>query len=217
MFLFLSPSTFLTCPLFYFSFSVSLLFFCFLFPSCLSFLLSFCYLVFVSFFHFLSSLLLFHEKNNIKIFNCNFFPEILSLVLVSFLFFVSKPFLLSLLFPDFKLCFLFNIKVFDFQTHNFKKKRNFWVKRGVATKRVFFINLCFEKCEKLWLFWGHFLEIFGWCSKNTVKIGVSAHFKRPKIEKRPFLMVNNWAALMVNNWATFVPLKNRQRGPVINH
>ena len=30
-------------------------------------------------------------------------------------------------------------------------------------------------------------------------------------------MVNNWAALMVNNWATFVPLKNRQRGPVINH
>ena len=30
-------------------------------------------------------------------------------------------------------------------------------------------------------------------------------------------MVNNWAALMVNNWATFVPLKNRQRGPVMNH
>ena len=30
-------------------------------------------------------------------------------------------------------------------------------------------------------------------------------------------MVNNWATLMVNNWATFVPLKNRQRGPVINH
>ena len=30
-------------------------------------------------------------------------------------------------------------------------------------------------------------------------------------------MVNNWATLMVNNWATFVPLKNRQRGPVIDH
>ena len=30
-------------------------------------------------------------------------------------------------------------------------------------------------------------------------------------------MVNNWATLMVNNWATFVQLKNRQRGPVIDH
>ena len=143
MFLFLSPSTFLTCPLFYFSFSVSLLFFCFLFPSCLSFLLSFCYLVFVSFFHFLSSLLLFHEKNNIKIFNCNFFPEILSLVLVSFLFFVSKPFLLSLLFPDFKLCFLFNIKVFDFQTHNFKKKKEIFGSKGGLQQNGFFYQPVF--------------------------------------------------------------------------
>ena len=30
-------------------------------------------------------------------------------------------------------------------------------------------------------------------------------------------MVNNWATLMVNNWATFVQLKNRQRGPIIDH
>ena len=29
-------------------------------------------------------------------------------------------------------------------------------------------------------------------------------------------MVNNWATCKVNNWATFGPLKNRQRGPVIN-
>ena len=28
--------------------------------------------------------------------------------------------------------------------------------------------------------------------------------------------VNNWATCKVNNWATFGPLKNRQRGPVIN-
>ena len=160
MFLFLSPSTFLTCPLFYFSFSVSLLFFCFLFPSCLSFLLSFCYLVFVSFFHFLSSLLLFHEKKNIKIFNCNFFPEILSLVLVSFLFFVSKPFLLSLLFPDFKLCFLFNIKVFDFQTHNFTKNKFLGLKGG-CNKTGFFLSTCVLKNAKSYgFFWGHFFGNF---------------------------------------------------------
>ena len=43
-------------------------------------------------------------------------------------------------------------------------------------------------------------------------------FLKAKNEKKwPFLMVNNWATLMVNNWATFGPLKNRQRGPVINH
>ena len=134
-----------------------------LFPfSFLSFFFAlFLLLGFCLFFHFLSSLFLFHEKNNIKIFNCNFFPEILSLVLVSFLFFLSKPFLLSLLFTDFKLCFLFNIKVFDFQTQ-LQKKRNFWVNRGVATKRFFFINLCFEKCEKLWLFLGPFFwQFFG--------------------------------------------------------
>ena len=72
-FSFFLPQPFLTSPFFNFSFSVSLLFFCFFIPSCLSSLLSFCFLVFVSFFPFLSSLLLFHEKNNSNIFNCNLF------------------------------------------------------------------------------------------------------------------------------------------------
>ena len=63
--------------------------------------------------------------------------------------------------------FLFNIKVFDFQTNNLKKKKknkkknNFLVNRGVATKR-FFINLCFGKCEKLSFFWCPFFgQILG--------------------------------------------------------
>ena len=58
-----------------FSVSLSLSLSC----SCVSFFLLvflfafFLFLVFVSFFIFLSSLLLFHEKNNMKILNCNFF------------------------------------------------------------------------------------------------------------------------------------------------
>ena len=76
MFLFLSPLTFFGLPLFLFlllCLSLSLVFL----SSFLSFfLLSFCFLFvscFYLFFMFLSSLLLFHEKNNMNIFNCNFF------------------------------------------------------------------------------------------------------------------------------------------------
>ena len=42
------------------------------------------------------------------------------------------------------------------------KKHNFLVKRGVATKRFFFINLCFAKCEKLSFLGGPFFgQILG--------------------------------------------------------
>ena len=73
MLLFLSPLTFFGLPLFLFPFlclSVALFFL----PSFLSFFFAFfLFLVFVSFFPYLSSLLLFHEKKNMKIFNCNLF------------------------------------------------------------------------------------------------------------------------------------------------
>ena len=36
------------------------------------------------------------------------------------------------------------------------------------------------------------------------------------MKKMTISKVNNWATCKVNNWATFGPLKNRQRGPVIN-
>ena len=77
------------------------------------FIAFFWFLVFVSFFPFLSSLLLFHERNNIKILNCKVFLHQYFLFLVSCLVFLSNPFFLSLLFPDFNLCFLFNINVFS--------------------------------------------------------------------------------------------------------
>ena len=125
-------------PSFSVSLSLSLSFLLFFLFSFLSFLLAFFwFLVFVSNFLVLSSLHCFHERNNIKILNCKFSLHQYFLFLLGFLsFFVSSSFFLSLPFPDFKLCFLFNIKVFDFQTNNFKK--NVLVKRGVATKRFFY-------------------------------------------------------------------------------
>ena len=65
-------------PPFSVSLSLSLSFSCLSF-FLLVFLFAFCVSCFCLFFIFLSSLLLFHEKNNMTIFNCNCFPEIFSL------------------------------------------------------------------------------------------------------------------------------------------
>ena len=106
MFLFLSPLTFFGLPLFLFLFlclSLSLVFL----SSFLSFfLLSFCFL-FLSLFHF-SFFFAFvswkeqHENFQLQfIFSWNIFSFFWFPVLV----FLSNPFFLSLLFPDFTLCF----------------------------------------------------------------------------------------------------------------
>ena len=73
VFLFLSPLALLGLPLFLFLFlSLSFFFFSFFLPSrlCFCFLLVPCFCLFLSFFLSLSSLLFFHERNNIKILNC---------------------------------------------------------------------------------------------------------------------------------------------------
>ena len=168
----ISLSLSLSCS--FVSFFLLVFLFCSLFVSWyfslsfLSFLLCFCFM----------------KRTTSKYSIAIFCPEILSLFGVSFLFFVSNPFLLSLLFPDFKLCFLFNIKVFDFQTHNLKKKRIFWVKRGVATKRVFLSTCVLQNVKSYRFFCVHFFGNFWVMFKKHCKIGVSAHFKRPKIEKK---------------------------------
>ena len=99
------------------SLSLSLSLVLVLFSSFLSlFFAFFWFLVFVSFLPFLSSLL-FHERDNIKIFNCK--------VCLRQYFLFSNPFFLSLLFSDFKLCFLFNINVFGFKKPKLKNNI-FW-------------------------------------------------------------------------------------------
>ena len=139
--------------------------FCFLFVSC-----------FCLFFIFLSSLLLFHEKNtwtfSIAI---SFFPEIFSL---------SFGFLSCFFFPiPFSyLCFFLILSYVFCSTSMFLvSKKQSWEtpisgQKGSCNKTGFFMNLCFGKFEKLSFFCPFFLPNFGWCSKNTIKIGISAHF-----------------------------------------
>ena len=134
VFLFLSPLALFWPPSFLFLFlclSLSLLFFsCFL-PCCLCFLLSFGFLFwslsllfFLLCFSFMKG-----TASNYSI--ASFSSSRFSLFFwFPVYFFVSSSFFLSLLFPDFKLCFLFNIKVFGFNTNNFKKQK-FWSKRGL--------------------------------------------------------------------------------------
>ena len=180
VFLFLSPLACFGLPLFVFLFvCLSLFFFSFFLPSCLSFLLSFGSLFLsLSFFFFLLCFF-FHERNNIKIFNCKFFLHQYFLFFGFLSFFLSSSFFLSLLFPDFELCFLFNIKVLGFKTDNLKKQ-TFLVKREVATKR-FFLPTCVLQNVKSYRY---FLAIFGWCSKNTIKIRYFSTFVRAKNWKK---------------------------------
>ena len=139
--------------------SLSLSSSCPFFLSFLSFFFAFfCFLVFVSFFPFLSSLLLSHEKNNIKIFNYKVFLHQYFSFLVSFLLFSLKS--LFLIFV-----FLLILSYVFVQHHCFlvsknKLKNTIFGQKGVATKRFFFMSLCFAKCEKLSFFWGPF---FGKC------------------------------------------------------
>ena len=88
------------------------------------------------------------------------------------------------------------------------RKKHFLVKRGVATKRGFFMNLCFGKCQKLSFFFGHFFGNSWLMFKKHCKNRYFSTFLKAKNEKKMTISkVNNWATCKVNNWATFGPLK----------
>ena len=148
---------FFCLPLFQLLF-LCLCFFSLFFPFLFLLLLSFCFYSFSLLFAFVS------WKNNIKKFNWRIFSSILCFLGVSCLVF---SLFFSLLFPDCKLCFLFNSNVFRFKKPKLKNT-NFWSKRGFQF--FFFLSLCFAKCQKLSFFWGgpFFLANFGWGSKSTI-------------------------------------------------
>ena len=83
------------------------------------------------------------------------------------------------------------------------KKHIFSKKGGLQQNGVFFMNLCFAKCQKLsFFFWHFFLHVFGCFSKNTIKIGILAHFSKQKITKKmAFLEVIIWSKLEVIIWS----------------
>ena len=72
--------------------------------------------------------------------------------------------------------------MFGFKECKFKKTLFFSKKRGLQHNGFFFMSLCFAKCEKLSFFW-QFFGIFWLIFKNTIKIGVLAHFSKQTITK----------------------------------
>ena len=171
--------SFIWPPLFsmFLSLSLSLLLVLFSFPFCLSFLLYFASLFLSLSFLFFLLCFCFMKRTTSKYSITKFSFINLFYWLVSCLLFSLKSlFLIFVFFADLKLCFC-STSLF-WVSKNPSWKHQFLVKRGVATKRCFFMNLCFAKCEKLSFSLGHFLANFGWCSKNTIKIGISALKKR---------------------------------------
>ena len=162
---------------------------CFL-SSFLSFFFAFFwFLVFCLSFVFLSSLLLFHERNNMKRFNCK------SYVIIPFSFF---GFLSCFLFeiPFSYLCFFLVFSyVFCSTTSMFlvKKKKvekhQLLVERGDATK-VFFYNLCFLKSEKLLFFGPFFRQILVDVPYHYRNRYFSTFSKAKQAKKWPFLKVS---------------------------
>ena len=83
------------------------------------------------------------------------------------------------------------------------QKNTFFQKKGGCNITGFFMNLCFAKCEKLSFFLGQFFwHFFGCFFKNTIRIGILAHFSKQKITKKmAFLEVIIWSKLEVIIWS----------------
>ena len=139
----LSLSLFCSCPFFF----LLVFLFCFLLV-----------LVFVSLFNFLSSLLWFHERNNIKIFNCNFFfINLFSFLWFPVLFFFQIPFSYLCYFLILSYVFVQH-QCFQFQNKQLNKTDTFGEKGG-CNKMFFFMSLCFAKCQKLSFFGAIFWQV----------------------------------------------------------
>ena len=203
-------------PPFSLSLSLSLCFALVFLSSFLSFFFGFLFLsCFCLFFFVLSSVLLFLEKNNMKILNWNFFSSSkCSLFCVSCLVFSLKS--LFLIFVFFLiLSYVFCSTSLFLVSKNPSWKTPILGQKGGCNITGFFINLCFAKCQKLSFFvcqfFGQFFLIF---QKHTIKIGISAHFSKQKITKKwhfwKLLSGPSWKLLSGPSW---LRLKKRQLGP----
>ena len=206
MFLFLSPSTFFGLPLFLFLFLCLSLALVLFFLSSLSF---FFLLSFGSFFLSLSNCSFFFAfvfwKEQHAIFKLQFIVSSIFSLFYGFLscFSLSNPFFLSLLVSWYSVMFLLNINVFGFKKTQVKKHQVFGQK-GSCNKTVFLITCVLKNVKSYRFFWPLFWPNFGWCSKNTVKIGVSAHFQKQKKEKMTIFQSYYLGQVNVIIWAKFV-------------
>ena len=153
-------------PLFHFLFlsfslSLSLFLYCsFLLPSFLSFWLSFVslFLSLCFFALFLCFCFMKKQHQNIKL-QIVFLQSFLCLIICLIFSFLFSY--LCFYLPHFKLCFLFNINVLSFKKDKLKKKKHqFLVVRGVATKSFFgFLLPCLQNV-KSYRFFGPFFGEF---------------------------------------------------------
>ena len=173
MFLFLSPLTFFGLPLFLFLFLCLYLSLVFLSSFLAFFFALFLFLVFVSFSFFFLLCFCFMKRTTWTFSIAMFFLKyFLSFGFLS-CFSVSNPFFLSLLFPDFKLCFCSTSMFLVSKRTNWKSQKT---NKNKLQQNGFFYEPVFCKMWKVIVFFCPFLPNFGSCSKNTIKIGISAHF-----------------------------------------
>ena len=79
---------------------------------------------------------------------------------------------------------MFNIIVFGFKKPKFKNT-NFWSKGGLQHNGFFLSTCVLQNVKSYRFFWGAFFwQFFGCFSKNTIKIGILAHFSKQKITKK---------------------------------
>ena len=160
-------------------------------------------------------MLLFLEKNNMKILNWNFFSSSkCSLFWVSCLVFSLKSLFLIFVFSWFWVMFFVQHHCFWFQKTQVEK-HIFSKKGGLQHNGVFFYEPVFCKMWKVIVFFGQFFgQFFGCFSKNTIKIGILAHFSKQKITKKwhfwKLLSGPSWKLLSGPSW---LRLKKRQLGP----
>ena len=201
-------------PTFSISFSLSLSLVLFFLSSFLSFFFAlFWFLVFVSLFPFLSSLLLFHERNNIQRFNY----KVVFINPFSFFGFLSG-FLFQIPFSHLSrfliLSYVFvRHQCFWFRTNSNKKKTPIFGQEGSCNKR-FLVWTCVLQNVKVivvfGLFWANFMLMF----KKHYRYSYFNTFSKAKNGKWwPFLNVITWARVWLLSGPSWCPRKKGQVGP----
>ena len=171
-------------PPFSLSLSLSLCFALVFLSSFLSFFFGFLCLSCFCLFFVLSSVLLFLEKNNMKILNWNSFSSSkCSLFGVSCLVFSLKSLFLISVFSWFWVMFFVQHHCFWFQKTQVEK-HIFSKKKGGCNKTGFFMNLCFAKCQKLSFFLAFFFAFFGLFLKKHYKNRHFSTFSKAKNYKK---------------------------------
>ena len=179
------------------------------------FLFPFCFLFWSLFSFFFVLCFCFLKRTTSKYSIRKFFLHQSFLIFVGFLssFFLQIPFPYLCFFPDFK--FLFFVQHQCLALRNASSKKHIFSNKGGLQHNGVFYEPVFCKMWKVIVFFWHFFgQFFGCFSKNTIKMGILAHFSKQKITKKrhfwKLLSGPSWKLLSGPSW---LRLKKRQLGP----